>query len=184
MVALIDAGVPEPEESEYNWAILLSIFAFDLGLTEGNFTKPELWTPLPQMAQLRQLWVEARRAKVVPSEMTLVEFRKLFDIFKIYANAVRGYRPRQYKGRVTLFLPADDVEQVIFTKGSDDAPEEQKPNKLDPLKGWGSFAEGVDVHIVPGNHFSILKAPDVQFLGEKLRQCMDETRAQRRALGQ
>jgi len=158
----------------------LSIFAFDLGLTEENYTRPEAWTPLPQMAQLRQLWVEARRAAVVPSGMTLVEFRKLFDIFKIYANATRRYRPGQLQGRVTLLLPADDVEQVIFVKGPDDAPEEPKPNKLDPLRGWASFVtEGVDLHTLPGNHFSMLRDPDVQILGQTLRQCIEDVRAQR-----
>ena len=116
LLALIDASVPEAEESEYNWAILLSVFAFDLGLTEENFTRPAAWTPLPQMAQLRQLWVEARRAKVVPTEMTLVEFRKLFDIFKIHANTTRRYNPGPFQGRLKLFSPSDDVEQIIFTK--------------------------------------------------------------------
>ena len=185
MVALIDAGVPEAEESEYNWAILLSIFAFDLGLTEENFKRPTAWTPLPQMAQLRQLWVEARRAAVVPSEMTLVEFRKLFDIFKIHANTTRRYKPGQFHGRVTLFYPEDDVERIIFTKGSEDAQDKPKAAKLDPFKGWGKLAtEGVDVHHVPGNHFSMLREPNVQSLGEQLRQCIEDARTQRNGSNQ
>ena len=48
---------------------------------------------LPQMAQLRQLWKEAKLAGVVPSDMTLVEFRRLFDIFKINAKTLASYRP-------------------------------------------------------------------------------------------
>jgi amino acid adenylation domain-containing protein len=183
MLALIDAGVPGAQESEHNWAVLLSIFAYDLGLTGENFKRPPSWTPRPQMVELRQLWVEARRAAVVPSEMTLVEFRKLFDIFKLYANTTRRYKPGQFQGKVTLFSPADKVEQIVFSK--DNTPENPKHDKLDAFKGWGSLAtEGVDVHHVPGNHFSMLREPNVQILGEQLRQCIEDARAQRKGSSQ
>jgi amino acid adenylation domain-containing protein len=181
MLALMDATVPEAEESEYNWAILLSIFAFDLGLTEENFKRPSAWTPVPQMAQLRQLWVEARRAGVVPSEMTLVEFRKLFDTFKIHANTLRRYKAGEFQGRISLFSPSEDVEQIIFNRNSADAAmERENPREVDPLKGWGNLAtEGVDLHQVPGNHFTMLREPNVQALGEQLRQCIEQVQARR-----
>jgi thioesterase domain-containing protein len=181
MLALMDATVPEADESEYNWAILLSIFAFDLGLTEENFKRPSAWTPVPQMAQLRQLWVEARRAGVVPSEMTLVEFRKLFDVFKIHANTLRRYKAGEFQGRITLFSPAEDVEQIIFNRNSADAAmERENPREVDPLKGWGKLAtDGVDLHQVPGNHFTMLREPNVQALGEQLRECIEQTQARR-----
>jgi len=181
MLAIMDAGVPEAKESEYNWAILLSIFAFDLGLTQEHLKRAPNWTPLPQMAELRQLWVVARRAGVVPSEMTLIEFRKVFDIFKIHANTTRRYRPGQFQGRITLFCPADDFEQAVFSKDPGEATEQPEHIKLDPSKGWGSLAtEGVDVHHVPGNHFSMLQEPNVQILGAQLRQCIEDVRARRK----
>jgi thioesterase domain-containing protein len=46
-----------------------------------------------------------------------------------------------------------------------------------PVEGWGRLATGgVDVHKIPGNHFSILHEPNVQALGEQLRKCVEETR--------
>ena len=49
---------------------------------------------------------------------------------------------------------------------------------MDPSEGWGRLAsEGVDVHLVPGNHFSMLREPNVQVLGEQLRQCVEDARA-------
>jgi thioesterase domain-containing protein len=172
LLALIDAGVPETQDRDYHWASLLSVFAYDLGLTQENFKRPA--SALPQMAQLRQLWVEARRAGAVPSEMTLVEFRKVFDTFKIYANTMRRYRPKPFNGTVTLFCPGDAVEQIAFVPDTAEHVGEKQLD-LDPVKGWGEHASnGVEVHYVPGNHFSMLREPNVQALGEKLRHCIDE----------
>ncbi len=138
------------------------------------------------MAQLRQLWVEARRAGVVPSEMTLVEFRKLFDIFKIHANTMRRYKAGPFQGQITLFSPADNVEQIIFNREAEDTSmERENPREIDPLKGWGTLAtEGVDLHAVPGNHFTMLREPHVQILGEQLRQCIEQVVARRNGSGQ
>jgi amino acid adenylation domain-containing protein len=182
LLALIDSGVPEAKESEHNWAILLSIFAYDLGLTEEHLKRPPNWTPLPQMAELRQLWVVARRAAVVPADMTLVEFRKLFDTFKLYANTMRRYKPGQFQGRITLFCPADHFEQAVFSRDPGEPPEQPEQAKID---GWGSLAtEGLEVRYVPGNHFSMLQEPNVQVLGQQLRQCIEDTRTQRNGLTQ
>lgn len=43
-----------------------------------------------------------------------------------------------------------------------------------PYKGWGRVAsEGVDQYNVPGNHFSMLREPNVRILGEQLRQYIE-----------
>jgi len=170
MLALIDAVAPEAEESEYNWGILLSLFAFDLGLNQESVKKP-LATSLPQMAQLRQLWSEARRGGVVPSEMTLVEFRQLFDTFKINANTMRRYLPGEFQGRIVLFRPEVDVEEINF--GNDPkylAWLTQKGKRKDKYRGWDDLVSGgVELRKVPGNHFTMLRDPNVQVLSEQLK---------------
>jgi amino acid adenylation domain-containing protein len=172
MLALIDAGAPKPDETEHNWGILLSLFAFDLGLNRESVKKP-LETSLPQMAQLRQLWAEARRAGVVPAEITLVEFRQLFDTFKIHANAILRYRPGKFDGSVTLFRPEEDFDDLLF--GNDPeylAWKAERRKRKDQLQGWDKLVTGdIDVRIVPGNHFSMLREPNVQVLAEQLREC-------------
>jgi aspartate racemase len=183
MVALIDTGVPEGEDSEYNWAVLLSIFALDLGLPKSYIERGPAWTPKPQMVELRKLWVDARRAGVVPSEMTLIEFRKLFDIFKIYANATRRYNPQPYNGRVSLFLPAEDFN-TIFKDDYETAKKKSTRVKADPVEGWGRLATEVDIHRIPGDHFSILHEPNVQLLGEELRKAIEESRTRLNAAKQ
>ncbi|HKV33206.1 MAG TPA: amino acid adenylation domain-containing protein [Pyrinomonadaceae bacterium] len=176
MLALIDTGVPEAKESEYNWAVLLWIFALDLGFPREAVDRGTAWVPKPQMVELRNLWSEARRRKLVPAEMTLIEFRKLFDIFKIYANTTRRYKPQPYNGRINLFLPADDFAS-IFNEDWDSANKKASETKVTPVEGWGRLATGgVDVHQIPGDHFSILHEPNVRVLGEQLRQCIEEKR--------
>ena len=131
------------------------------------------------MAQLRKLWVEARAKGLVPKDMTLVEFRKIFDLFKINANTMRSYRPGEFDGRITLFSAEEYKDPYIFRKRAQVEPEENPGDPvLDPLKGWGALAkEGVDVQIVPGDHFSMIREPHVQVLAEKLRQCIQEALA-------
>jgi thioesterase domain-containing protein/acyl carrier protein len=173
MLSLIDAHPPDNEEKEFKWENLLSIFALDLGLTYENLSTPvkEIAT-LPQMVQFRRVWVEARRVGVVPSDMTLIEFRKLFDTFRINLNIMHRYRGGQYQGRITLFCPEEDKYLDFQTRSS---------YLKDPLKGWGTLTtEGVDLHMVPGNHFSMIREPHVQVLGAQLRNCIQ---AAARALG-
>jgi len=173
MLALIDAVAPAGEETEYNWGILLSLFAFDLGLNRESVKKP-LEVSLSQMANLRQLWAEARRAGVVPAAITLVEFRQLFDTFKIHANTMLRYRPGTFDGSVTLFNAAEEVDELQFGYDPrDPAWVSESKKRKDQLKGWDKIVTGdVEVRLVPGNHFSILRDPNVQVLAEQLRDCV------------
>jgi thioesterase domain-containing protein len=168
MLALIDAVAPDGEESEYNWGVLMSIFAIDLGLPHEKLRQLFAGPPQAQMAQLRQLWSEARRAAVVPSDMTLVEFRKLFDTFKINADTMRRYQPGEFHGRIALICPEEDVQQLVF---SADPNLDTGSKKLrDPLKGWGKLAtEGVELITTPGDHFTMLREPNAQILAAQLR---------------
>ena len=52
--------------------------------------------------------------------------------------------------------------------------------------GWESFAtEGVEVHVVPGDHFNMVREPFVKTLASQLRACLDEAfeETQRVAVG-
>jgi amino acid adenylation domain-containing protein len=180
MLALMDAeaNVLLDEAPEFSWGVLLSIFAIDLGLQLTQLsTSVEEISALPQMAQLRQLWKEAKLAGVVPSDMTLVEFRRLFDIFKINAKTLSSYRPGEYRGRITLFAAEVDIEEHIFSHDKNRLLwKANHPGFDDPLKGWDKVAtEGVDLIVVPGDHFSMMQEPHVQVLGEQLRNRIQQT---------
>jgi thioesterase domain-containing protein/acyl carrier protein len=41
--------------------------------------------------------------------------------------------------------------------------------------GWSQYADGsVDIHVVPGDHHTMMSQPHVQVLAEKLRECLDK----------
>jgi thioesterase domain-containing protein len=43
--------------------------------------------------------------------------------------------------------------------------------------GWSEWAAGgVDVHVVPGNHATMVYKPHVEVLAEELRACLDRAR--------
>ncbi|HXQ71600.1 MAG TPA: thioesterase domain-containing protein, partial [Pyrinomonadaceae bacterium] len=174
LLALIDSQAPSKAQSKPSWFTLLAILALDLGLANEKLVALlEEIRNLPPPAQLRRVWAETRRAGVIPAEMTLLEFRRLFDTFKASAEMMHRYEPGEYAGRVTLIRAEQSLEEDPSFVRFDDWNETEA---TDPSHDWARLAtEGVDVHIVPGNHFSIMREPFVEALAERLRGCIDET---------
>jgi amino acid adenylation domain-containing protein len=71
-------------------------------------------------------------------------------------QASRAYEPRVYSGRVTLFRART-----------------QSAGWTDPQLGWADFARGgLEVHVVPGDHTTMLEEPHVQDLAGLLQDCL------------
>ncbi|HEY7322509.1 MAG TPA: amino acid adenylation domain-containing protein [Candidatus Binatia bacterium] len=78
-------------------------------------------------------------------------------LLMVFDAAFQNYVPQLYKGRGVL-LRAREPE-VRFC----DVPD----------RGWiEMFADGLEIHDVPGNHASILCEPHVQEVGRKLNECL------------
>lgn len=87
-------------------------------------------------------------------ELTL---RPMFPIFQANSKATIDYSPRPYQGKITLFKSSN----------------QHRKSSLDSTLGWQQLSSEVNVHIVPGNHFTMLKKPNVTVLGKQLRQCLE-----------
>jgi acyl-CoA synthetase (AMP-forming)/AMP-acid ligase II/thioesterase domain-containing protein len=88
--------------------------------------------------------------------------RALREVLKANRQAVRSYAPRVYPGRIVLFLSVEAPERTWY----------------DRRLGWNeAAAEGVEVHVVPGNHDNLFGEPHVAVLAEKLRLCLRRVRA-------
>jgi amino acid adenylation domain-containing protein len=73
-----------------------------------------------------------------------------------YADAMRGYQPDPYKGRVTLFRARTfGLRQRVVRD-----------------RGWGRLADFVDVQVIKGNHASILRDPAVRHLAAAIDDCL------------
>jgi len=79
------------------------------------------------------------------------------------ARAFRRYVPEPYPGRLTLFVAE---RRVTARPGAD------------PARGWSQLAQGgVDVCTLPGDHFSILRNPNVATCAQVLRERADEAQS-------
>ncbi len=61
-------------------------------------------------------------------------------------DSTEGYRPDPYEGPVILFKAKDRSKLSVH----------------DPKLGWGEILPGLEVQVVPGNHYSLLRAPNVE----------------------
>lgn len=85
------------------------------------------------------------------------------DIIGANHQAQSQYVIQEYPGQMTL-LRTDDKER-----------EEATGMQYDPEFGWGEFITGgIDVHHIPGSHYTLLEEPNVRVLAEKLKLCLEQ----------
>src|SRR5207249_10203228 len=90
---------------------------------------------------------------------------QLERVYKTNMAALSRYRARPYPGQITLFNAAV-VDGAILP---------------DPEYGWPGLARGIEIHVVPGDHDTMLTEPHVAVLAEKFSAALQK--AQRHAAG-
>ena len=101
---------------------------------------------------LSRLLDEGRKAGVLVPEAGLPYLRALRGVFESNLRALERYTPGAYGGPVLL---------VRASQAELDVP---------PHRGWAPFVHGgLLVEESPGDHHSMLRAPHVQALAERLR---------------
>jgi thioesterase domain-containing protein len=120
--------------------------------------------------QLPYVLERARQMNALPSDVALPQLRRILEISKLNLLASARYVPQPYPKRITLFRSAELRREDVGKK------EFEIYN--DPALGWGAFAvEPVDIHVIPGDHFTLLAEPNVRILSEHLKACLDATQA-------
>lgn len=123
------------------------------------------------LADLKRLPVEqqweliAQRANVAQG-IGVAEIRRLAAVCRAHLAAAGRYRPRPYGGRVVLFR-AGRVSGMFDGQ-------------------WRALCPDLEVERIPGDHYSILRQPDVAALAERLdqriRAVLETQRSQTQAL--
>ncbi len=161
-LALIDPAplaVP-PRGAGISAARLEAEFAYDLLALAGPGVPPaaawrrrvDLSMPLPQLA------AAAQSAGWLPPELGPDEVMRLFELFRTPRRALGRYRPSPYPGRLTLLLADRPV-----AGGRLDG---RRPH---PAAAWTRLARGgAELESLPGDHYSILRAPAVAALAAAL----------------
>jgi thioesterase domain-containing protein len=107
---------------------------------------------------------EPRRAEVTMPMNDADPLRhRLAEHHRRHLQALLAYRPTRLRGRVTLFRANEN--HALYRPDA----------AADPTLGWDAFAETTEVHVVPGDHFSMLSEPEVRTLANEIQLCLDRT---------
>lgn len=80
-------------------------------------------------------------------------------------QALDKYTYQVYPGQITLLRIQDENRS------------EATGEKYDPQFGWGDLVGKLDIHSIPGSHWSLMEEPHVQVLAEKVKFCLDRAYA-------
>jgi thioesterase domain-containing protein len=143
-------GIPTDDET------LLWMFAGNLGRRHGvELEDLRGHTFDEKLSRLGRLAVETG---VLPAGSDPRHIERLFRVFKSNIQALVEYEPRKYPGRITFFRARQRF---------DDSPS-------DTLEGWDALAsEGVELHVTPGTHYSMIEMPHAESLAVRLRACIE-----------
>ncbi|HEX8351781.1 MAG TPA: amino acid adenylation domain-containing protein [Pyrinomonadaceae bacterium] len=144
------AAIPTDDET------LLGMFAGNLGRRHGVELEDLRGRTFDE--KLARLGHLAAETNALPAGSDPRHVERLFRVFKANIRALVEYEPRKYPGRVTLFRARQRFN---------DSPS-------DPLDGWGALAsEGVELHVTPGTHYSMIDTPHARSLAGSLSACIE-----------
>jgi thioesterase domain-containing protein/acyl carrier protein len=74
-------------------------------------------------------------------------------------EATRNYQPQVYPGKITLFrCQVQPISQALHHD-----------------LGWSELVTGdIEIHPIPGDHFNLLREPNVRVLAKKLKSCLEQ----------
>ena len=157
LLALVDGRIPTPDDTfpeDDSDAILLVERYFGV-----SFGSMELLAEIPKDEQLGFVLDLAQSAGLVPAELDVSQARRFVQLLRSDLRATQNYGLRLYPGRITFFK----------------ASETPVGPSADPTMGWSEWArDGVEVHVVPGNHANMMYEPHVEVLAEKLTACLNQ----------
>jgi amino acid adenylation domain-containing protein len=152
LLALIDSAAPADRGVPPSDLDLLALFAGDLARLAGLQTADSGGLAGNTVAEaLEDLAARAREAGLLPPGFDAAGLRRLFELFRVNFRAAAAYQPAASPVRLTLFRAG----------GREDG---------DRSLGWnGVAAGGLDIHAIPGDHYSILHGEGAAALAEELR---------------
>ena len=157
LLTLIDSYAPTviPLPSEIDRAMIVNQLAQDWGGLYGQELDISLETlrKLEPDEQVKHLFEQAQQQAIFPSEIKIELLLALWDVFQANIIANYHYQPQAYSGSIILLNASETSPEVIE----------------DPTHGWGHLVlDDIQTHTITGDHYTIMKAPQVKCLAEKL----------------
>ena len=105
--------------------------------------------------QLQTVLDQLKAANQLAQSMNIEEFMRFIQVLSTNLASYQHYRPGRYQGPITLL------------RCTEAATDTQSP--------WTPFiTQALEVHTVPGTHFSMLTDPHVALLAAQLQHCIDK----------
>jgi thioesterase domain-containing protein len=144
LLAIIDSGIL------YACAILTALFPKgELGMLD--------MLRLSSAEQLAQFRRRSAPARLIPDDADERLARQIYNLFASNMRAVLNYRAEPYEGKITLFQASEAIVKARF----------------EPCREWSRLCDDVELHVVPGNHLTVIREPHVGQLAERLALCLE-----------
>jgi len=108
---------------------------------------------LAPQEKLLYLLDKAKQKNLVPEDFDLTEVQHLLEINKLNILALGKYQPQLYSGAMIVIQASETDTDLALV--------------------WNEFVEKVDAHVIPGNHYNIVRPPQVQILAQILQKYLD-----------
>ena len=110
---------------------------------------------LDREAQLARYVESAKAADHIPADITIAQFHRFLRVMSTNIRASDSYRPKPYRGNITLFRT--DV-----------------PDESDDTLGWGRLALGrLEIHAFKGAHGIFMSEQHLERFAAVLTQCLN-----------
>jgi amino acid adenylation domain-containing protein len=166
MLALIDTNLPLKNRSGENAEEIppLTAFALDLCQLLGKDYREvaERFLRLNEGQQYEMIFSELQSAGVLPQDPTLAE-RRLKDFYHVFQRNARASREYQ-------LTPME--QEIVVCEASEREPAGHLSEQ------WADWAAKVDSLTIPGNHYTILKQPNVSVLAGHLRSALQNAKVE------
>ncbi len=113
-------------------------------------------SPSQKIAEFRQ---RSSAAKLIPDEANDEMAIRIMKLFESNARAVCYYRPQPYAGRIDLYQAEEPLVAL----------------KRQPYSEWSQLCSDTRLHIVPGNHLTVVHEPHVHELAANIVRALGNT---------
>jgi len=154
-VVLLDSVAPGDDDGVLDDDVsILAGFALNLGVPLD--LTPAVYDEILQSgteAQLECMLDQALRAGALPPDVDVDDLRRRFELYLADVDAVRNYRPSPASIPLVLLRATDE------------------PEDLETVERWRRLSSNkLEIHDVPGDHLTMMRAPYVFTLAKMLRE--------------
>ncbi|MEH2084714.1 MAG: amino acid adenylation domain-containing protein [Nostoc sp.] len=184
LLVMIDTAAPTAQEKpilmeymdwdNYNWLFEL-LQAVEVSLAREIDISDETIKSLSEEEQLKYVLQHLKMVNIFPPNAETKHLKNLLLVNKANSLSLIDYLPQHiYSAQITLLR----TEKVFAQESNIDIYfQTYSEISQDSTMGWSNYSsKPVDVHFVPGNHFTLMAEPYVQIVAERLKTCIDKAR--------